>query len=71
VTLNYEDPQTHVFYKSFYGKLLLAIPVQMKDELRFVATMYKTSYIKGLKENLISTGEFLYSRGGFKWKKWK
>jgi hypothetical protein len=71
VTLNYEDPTTHIFYKAFYGKLLLAIPVQLKDELRFIATMYKTSYIKGLNENLISTREFLYLRGGFKWKKWK
>jgi len=71
VTLNYEDPATHIFYKAFYEKFLLAVPVQLKDDLRFVATMYKTNYIKGLKEKLISTSEFLYSRGGFKWKKWK
>jgi hypothetical protein len=27
--------------------------------------------IKGVKENIISQADFLYIRGGFKWKKWK
>jgi hypothetical protein len=71
VTLNHENPGTHIFYKSFYGKLLLAIPVHVKNEIRYVATMYDTDYIKGLKQNRIATNDFLYLRGGFKWKKWR
>ncbi|MCI0693562.1 hypothetical protein L0337_16335 [candidate division KSB1 bacterium] len=71
VTPNFEEWDTHIFYKSFYGKLLLAVPVHLKDGLRFVATMYKTDYIKGLKQNLILAKDFLYLRGGFKWKKWR
>lgn len=68
------DPESlhvHVFYKSFYGKFLLAIPVHEKDDLRFVATMHETEYVKGLKQNRLSPNAFLYLRGGFKWKKWK
>jgi len=71
VTLNHENPNTHIFYKSLYGKLLLAIPVHVQNELNYVATMYDTEYIKGLKQNWLTTSAFLYLRGGFKWKKWK
>jgi len=71
ITPNYEDWDTHIFYKSFPGKLLLAIPVNVKNEFRYVATMYKADYIKGLKQNQLSESDFLYLRGGFKWKKWK
>jgi hypothetical protein len=71
VTPNPGEPETHLFYKSFYGKWLLAIAVQIKDDVRFVATMYKATYIKGLRQNRLSTNDFLYLRGGFKWKKWK
>jgi len=71
VTLNFENQNTHIFYKSFYGKLLLAIPVHVQNELNYVATMYDTEYIKGLKQNLLTTSGFLYLRGGFKWKKWR
>jgi len=71
VTLDPEFRNVHVFYKSFYGKFLLAIPVHRKDDLRFVATMHETEYVKGLKQNRFSPNEFLYLRGGFKWKKWK
>jgi len=71
VTINHEEPDTHIYYKFFHGKLFLVIPVQAKSDLRFVATMYNTDYIKGLKQNLISPEDFLYVRGGFKWKKWK
>jgi hypothetical protein len=70
VTPNPDNPKTHIFYKS-YGKILLAIAVHMKNEIRFVATMYDALRIKGLKENRLSPSEFLYLRGGFKWKKWK
>ncbi len=70
VTPNPDNPETHIFYKS-YRTLLLAIPVQVKNDLRFVATMYETPCIKGLKQNQLSINEFLYVRGGFKWKKWK
>ncbi|MEK7727862.1 MAG: hypothetical protein AAB354_05570 [candidate division KSB1 bacterium] len=71
VTPNPDDRETHIFYKSFYGKLLLAVPVHLKDELRFAATMYDTEYIKGIKQKLLLPSEFLYLRGGFKWKQWK
>jgi hypothetical protein len=40
VTPNLEYPNTHIFYKSFSGKLLLAIPVQSKNNIRFIATMH-------------------------------
>jgi len=68
---NYEEPDTHIFYKSLSGRLLLAVPVQRLNELKFLATMYEIPYIKGLEQGLISASEFLYVRGGFKWKKWK
>jgi len=71
ITPNYEDLDTHIFYKAFPGKLLLAMPVNVKDEIRYVATMHKADYIKGLNQNCISASDFLYLRGGFKWKKWK
>ncbi len=71
ITPNHEDVDTHIFYKAFSGKLLLAIPVNVKNALRYVATMYKADYIKGLKQNRLSASDFLYLRGGFKWKKWK
>jgi hypothetical protein len=71
VTPNFESRDTHIFYKAFYGKLLLAVPVHLKNELRYVASMYDTEYIKGLKQNRVVPSEFLYLRGGFKWKKWR
>jgi hypothetical protein len=71
ITPNPGEPETHVFYKSVDRKWLLAIAVQIKNDIRFVATMYKATRIKGLKQNRISSDEFHYLRGGFKWKKWK
>jgi len=71
VTPNPGEPETHVFYKVFEGKWLFALPVQIKDATRFVATMYKATYIKGLKQNRLSANDFHYLRGGFKWKKWQ
>jgi hypothetical protein len=71
ITPNPEDPQRHIFCKVLYGKVLLAIAVHIKDEIRYMATMYETPYIKGLKQNLLSSNQFLYLRGGFKWKRWK
>jgi hypothetical protein len=70
VTPNPDNLTTHIFYKS-YGKILLAVAVQVKNEVRFVATMYDTEYIKGLKQKRLLSKEFLYLRGGFKWKKWR
>jgi len=70
VTTNPNNSKTHIFYKA-YGKILLSIAVHMKNEIRFVATMYDTLRIKGFKENRLLPSEFLYLRGGFKWKKWK
>jgi hypothetical protein len=70
VTPNPDNPKTHIFYKS-HGKMLLAIAVHLKNEMRFVATMYDTLRIKGLKQNRLLATDFLYLRGGFKWKKWK
>jgi len=71
ITPNHEEPETHIFYKALYGKLLLAAPVQEINKLRFLATMYEIPYIKSLEQGLILASEFLYVRGGFKWKKWK
>jgi len=70
VTPNPDNPRTHIFYKSF-GRVLLAIAVQVKNDLRFVATMYEAPCIKGLKQKQLSRNDFLYMRGGFKWKRWK
>jgi hypothetical protein len=71
VAPNHEEPETHIFYKSLYGKLLLAAPVHMISDFRFLASMYETPSINGLKQGLLSAHEFLYLRGGFKWKKWR
>jgi len=71
VTPNYENPDTHIFYKVFNGTQLLATPVHVINEFRYIATMYEIPHIKGLKQGLISHNMFLYLRGGFKWKKWK
>ncbi|MEK7728465.1 MAG: hypothetical protein AAB354_08635 [candidate division KSB1 bacterium] len=71
ITPNPEEPETHLFYKAFYGKLLLALPVHLKGEIRFLASMYKAPYIKGLKQKRMTPNQFLYLRGGFQWKKWK
>jgi hypothetical protein len=68
ITPNHEEPETHIFYKVFYGKLLLAIPVHLKNQIRFIASMYKAPYIKGLKQRRLTANQFLYIRGGFQWK---
>ncbi|MCI0696789.1 hypothetical protein L0337_32885 [candidate division KSB1 bacterium] len=70
ITPNPGEPETNIFYKA-YGKLLIALAVQIKNEIRFAVTMYKATYIKGVKQNRLSTNDFLYLRGGFKWRKWK
>jgi hypothetical protein len=67
---SYEFPNVHLYYKAI-EKILLAIAVHQKDDFRFVATMHKTFAIKGIKEKMTSQHDFLYIRGGFKWKKWK
>jgi len=71
ITPNPDDPNRQIFYKSLNGKVLLAATVHVKNEMRFVATMYETTYIKGLNQNRLSQTDFLYLRGGFKWKRWK
>ncbi|MDZ7344380.1 MAG: hypothetical protein ONA90_07680 [candidate division KSB1 bacterium] len=71
ITPNPEDLKRHIFYKVFYGKILFAIAVHIKDEIRYMTTMYETPNIKGLKQKLISPSQFLYLRDGFKWKRWK
>jgi len=71
ITPNPEDPQRHIFYKVLHGKVLLAVAVHIKGEIRYMATMYETPYIKGLKQKLLSPSQFFYLRGGFKWKRWK
>jgi hypothetical protein len=70
VTPNPDNPKTHIFYKT-HEKILLAIAIHVKDEMRFIATMYDTLRIKGVKEKRLIASEFLYLRGGFKWKKWR
>jgi hypothetical protein len=67
---SYEFPTVHLYYK-VVEKILLVVAVHYKDDIRFVATMHKAPTIKGLKERKISPADFLYIRGGFKWKKWK
>lgn len=71
VTPDPEFPNIHIFYKTFSGKLLLAVPVHSKTGIRLVATMYKAPYLKGFKQNRLRPDESLYLRGGFKWRKWK
>jgi hypothetical protein len=71
VTPNHEEPDTHIFYKSLSGSLLLAAPVHLMNEFRFLATMYEIPYIKGVAQGLISANDFFYVRGGFRWKRWK
>ena len=71
VTPNPENAAIHIFYKSRSGKFLLALTVQMKDGMRYMTTMYETTYIKGLKQNRLLQNQFLYLRGGFKWRRWK
>jgi hypothetical protein len=67
---SYEFSTVHLYYK-VVEKIPLVVAVHYKDGLRFVATMHKAPTIKGLKEKKISPANFLYMRGGFKWKKWK
>jgi hypothetical protein len=70
VTKNYEMPATHLYYKVL-ERILFVVAVHQKDDIRFVATMHKAPAIKGIREKKISPVDFLYIRGGFKWKKWK
>jgi len=67
---NYEFLTGQLYYKVTEG-IFLVIAVHQKDDLRFVTTMHKTPTIKGVREKKISQTDFLYIRGGFKWKKWK
>jgi len=50
ITPNPEDLNRHLFYKVLSGKVLLALAVHIKAEIRYMATMYETPYIKGLKQ---------------------
>ena len=68
---NPEDLKRHLFYKVLSGKMLLAVAVHIKAEIRFMATMYETPCIKGLKQKILLPHQFLYLRGGFKWKRWQ
>jgi len=70
VAPNHEIPTAHLYYK-VVRNILFVVAVHQKDELRYVATVHKTQTIKGLKNRIISQADFLYWRGGFKWKKWK
>jgi hypothetical protein len=67
---SYEFPTVHLYYK-VVEKILLVVAVHYKDDLRFVATMHKAPTIKGMREKKILPADFLYIRGGFKWKRWK
>ena len=71
VTPNPEDPKRHIFYKTLHGKALLAVTVHMKNGIRYVTTMYTMPCIKGLRQKRLASNQFLYLRGGFKWKNWK
>jgi len=67
---NFEFRETHLYYKVI-TTVLLVVAVHHKAGVRFVATVHKAHKIKGLHEKLLSPNDFLYIRGGFKWKKWK
>ncbi|MCI0692176.1 hypothetical protein L0337_09260 [candidate division KSB1 bacterium] len=67
---NFEIPTAHLYYKAVQKTGLVAA-VHEKEGNRYVATMHKAPTIKGLKEKKIFRTDFLYVRGGFKWKKWK
>jgi hypothetical protein len=71
VTPNPDNRQTHIFYKVFHEKTLAAVIVHIKEGIRFMASMYTMLRVKGLKEGRLLASEFLYLRGGFKWKKWQ
>jgi len=70
IVTNYQIPTAHLYYK-VVAKILLVVAVHQKEDIRWVATMHETPTIKGLIENKISPADFLYLRGGFKWKKWR
>jgi len=67
---NYQIPPVHLYYK-VVAKTLFVVSVHHKEDIRWVATMHETPTIKGLIENKIAPADFLYLRGGFKWKKWR
>jgi hypothetical protein len=70
VVPDYELCTRHLYYKVYRGRLY-AVPVPERDEVRYVATMHRTEYIKGLKRGFIAARDILYLRGGFRWHKWK
>jgi hypothetical protein len=67
---SYEISTAHLYYK-VVGKIFLVVVVHQKEGFHYVATMHESPTIKGLKEKMISQADFLYLRGGFKWKKWR
>jgi hypothetical protein len=67
---SHEIPATHLYYKVIEA-VLFVVAVHQKDKVRFVATMHKVRRMKGLRTKTIFPKDFLYVRGGFKWKRWK
>jgi len=67
---SYAEPMTHLYFKAYRDGLLL-LAVQEKEGLRFLVTGYEAARVKGLREERITQQDFLYLRGGFRWKRWR
>jgi hypothetical protein len=67
---DYDQPDTHLYYKA-YDRRLLTVVVHVHLGRRYLATMHWDTNIKGLGRKRIISSDFLYMRGGFKWKKWR
>jgi len=70
IVTNYEMPAVHLYYKVL-EKILFVGPIHQKEGIRYIATMHKAPTIKGMREKKICQADFLYIRGGFKWKRWR
>ena len=67
---NPDLPSVHLYYKA-YDHALLLLAVHEKEEVHFLATAYRVLKIKGLPGGRITPADFLYMRGGFRWKRWR
>ena len=69
ITPNPDESATHLYYKVYRGTLFV-VAVHQTPKLRYVATMYSSLRLKGVKRGLLTRDDFLYIRGGFRWRKW-
>ncbi len=67
---DYDDPGTHLYCKAI-GDRLATVVVREAHGRRFVVTFFGDRRIKGLKSGRLTSADFLYLRGGFRWRRWK